>query len=201
MPKKPKKPQKRRTAEEARRAILDAAEHRLGEVGPDGLRLQQIARDVGVSHPAILHHFGSREELVKAVVQRAIEGLEAETVRAFAGGTGAPPSLEIIERTYDVLVDKGYARLVAWVLLSGHRIEPSNRLRIVAEVAHARRKAGGGTAPFEDTLFRALLVALVTFGEAVAGPAMRASAGLDDDPASARRFREWLASVVIPPEP
>ncbi|MBV1885644.1 MAG: TetR family transcriptional regulator, partial [Parvibaculaceae bacterium] len=47
----------RRTAEEARRLILDAAEKRLAEQGPEGIRLQDIAKDIGVSHPAILHHF------------------------------------------------------------------------------------------------------------------------------------------------
>src|SRR5262249_22912893 len=62
----------RRTAEGARREILDAAEKRLRELGPDGVRLQQIASDVGVSHPAILHHFESFEGLIQQVVQRAV---------------------------------------------------------------------------------------------------------------------------------
>ncbi|MDO9127858.1 MAG: helix-turn-helix domain-containing protein, partial [Parvibaculum sp.] len=61
----------RRTAEEARRLILDAAEERLAKQGPEGLRLQDIARDVGISHPAILHHFESREGLVRALIARA----------------------------------------------------------------------------------------------------------------------------------
>jgi len=37
--------------------------------------LQEIAADVGVSHSTILHHFGSREALVEAVVTRALDGL------------------------------------------------------------------------------------------------------------------------------
>jgi AcrR family transcriptional regulator len=41
-----------------------------------GLRLQDIAADVGISHPAVLHHFGSREALVHAVIQRAILSLQ-----------------------------------------------------------------------------------------------------------------------------
>jgi len=48
----------RRTKEEAQRVILDAAEERLANGGPEALRLQDIAADVGISHPAILHHFG-----------------------------------------------------------------------------------------------------------------------------------------------
>ena len=60
-----KKPKRvRRTAEEAKMMILDAAERRLRELGPAGIKLQELAADVGVSHPAILHHFGSRDRLV-----------------------------------------------------------------------------------------------------------------------------------------
>src|SRR5690606_21428412 len=65
----------RRPAEEARRLILDAAEVRLAAQGPEGIRLQDIARDVGISHPAILHHFESREGLVRALIARTSKQL------------------------------------------------------------------------------------------------------------------------------
>jgi AcrR family transcriptional regulator len=197
----PKAKRQRRTAEEARREILDAAEKRLGELGPDGLRLQQIAADVGVSHPAILHHFGSRDGLLRAVVRRAIESLEADLIRALqAAPTGdGPAALDVIERAFRVLVDKGHARVVAWLFLSGQQPDAGMaRIRAVAEVAHRRRlEAGPADRPvvFEDTLFRTLLVALTIFGEAVAGPAMRRSAGLDN-PGDPARFRGWLARLI-----
>src|SRR5262245_59017473 len=72
----------RRNAEEARTAILNAAEARLIEDGPAGIRLQAIAADVGISHPAVLHHFGSREALVEAVVARALASLDADLLAA-----------------------------------------------------------------------------------------------------------------------
>src|SRR5260221_641713 len=53
-------PRKRRTADEARTAMLDAAEQRLVASGPAAIRLQEVAADVGVSHPTVLHHFGNR---------------------------------------------------------------------------------------------------------------------------------------------
>ena len=73
----------RRTPEEARRVILDAAERRLSELGPEGIRLQEIAADVGISHPTILHHFDSREGLVLALTQRATDQLRADLLAAF----------------------------------------------------------------------------------------------------------------------
>ena len=77
----------RRSADDARREILDAAEAMLRDLGPAGIRLHQIADDVGVSHPAILHHFGSREGLIEAGVNRAVERLESDLIEAIA----APP--------------------------------------------------------------------------------------------------------------
>jgi AcrR family transcriptional regulator len=191
----------RKTAEASRRAILEAAERQLGEVGPAGLRLQEVAREVGLSHPAILHHFGSREELLREVVRNATANLEAELVRvlAEAGRDEAPPALETIEHAFHVLVQKGHARVLAWLLLSGQDTEPAARIRMVAEAAHTHRLTHHADADPEDTLFRTLLVALTLLGEAVAGPAMRKSAGLGDDPDAAARFRKWLAVFVVSP--
>src|SRR5271165_5143251 len=86
MPRKPttkaRRPRRRRTGEEARTAILDAAEQRLVASGPAGIRLQEVAADVGVSHPTVLHHFGSREGLIEAVVVRALDSLHAGLLAA-----------------------------------------------------------------------------------------------------------------------
>jgi len=63
---------RRRSAAETRDAILEAAERRLLDKGPEAIQLQEIAADAGISHPAILHHFGSREGLVEAMILRGI---------------------------------------------------------------------------------------------------------------------------------
>lgn len=193
----------RRTAEAARKEILDAAEKRLSELGPDGIRLQQVASDVGISHPAILHHFGSREGLIAAVVRRSIESLETELIAAISEATesGEPAALQVILQAHRVLVEKGHARVLAWLMLSGHTTEPAGRIRSVAEVVHRRRREipSERDADFEDTTFRILLVALAMFGEAVAGPQMRASAGISGDAATSRRFLAWLANLIVTP--
>ena len=69
---------RRRSAAETRSAILEAAELRFLSGGPEAIRLQEIAADAGISHPAILHHFGSREGLVEAMVSRGIARLQAQ---------------------------------------------------------------------------------------------------------------------------
>ena len=59
----------RRTPEEAKRLILETAQALVARTGPQGLRLQDIAAEAGISHPLILHHFGSREGLVRALIE------------------------------------------------------------------------------------------------------------------------------------
>lgn len=200
----------RRTADDAQREILDVTERILREHGPSGIRLQQIAEEVGVSHPAVLHHFGSREGLINAVVRRAVERLEADLIGAIAAPLSAtkPLGVELIDRAFDVLVGGGHARVAAWLVLSGEwEFAAKSRVRVIAEAAHERRlqieRQLYPDAPMptlEDTIFRTILVALTIFGEAIAGDKMRESAGITD--ANARdRFRDWLSQLVIGEHP
>jgi AcrR family transcriptional regulator len=191
----------RRTAEEARKVILDAAEQRLAQVGPAGLRLQEVAKEAGVAHPTILHHFGSREGLVHAVVQRAIGALHGDLMQELqqelAGGTADP--VKLVNRAFLTLNQRGHARLWVWLALSG-QLPPSVQpwVREIATVSHAVRakRRGSEAQPFEDSLFRAMLAGLALFGDAIIGDAIRESAGLADDPKAATRFRAWLGTFL-----
>jgi len=190
---------KRRTAEEARRLILDAAEKRLNAVGPGGIRLQEVAADVGVSHPAILHHFGSRRGLVDAVVQRAVSSLRNELLEALSRTADDTRTTAILDHVFEVFADRGQARLMAWLLLSGEdgdSLAPTQTLEKIAQAVHSLRASVDPERPLEDTQFVVLLAALVLFGDAVAGDLMRTDAGLTDDDASPR-FRQWLARLLV----
>jgi AcrR family transcriptional regulator len=73
-----------------RKALLEAAVALIGEVGPKGFTIREVARRAGVSHNAPYRHFRDKDELLGAV---AIEGFERLTdamkKRAAAGGTAA----------------------------------------------------------------------------------------------------------------
>ncbi|GAB2451835.1 AcrR family transcriptional regulator [Conyzicola lurida] len=56
-----------RTAQR-RRAILDAATRVFGERGYNNGSLVEIAEIVGITHAGVLHHFGSKEQLLLAVL-------------------------------------------------------------------------------------------------------------------------------------
>lgn len=194
----------RRTAEEARRAILDAAEARLVEAGPAALRLQDVAADVGISHPAVLHHFGSREGLVRGVIERAVVRLQHDLVATLGASGGGPPSGEaLFEQVFETLFAGGHGRLIAWLALSGYDPFDAPALREnwaqIGEFTHALRAASceGGRRPrYEDTRFTILLSALALFGQAVVGGAAFRAAGFEQDEGAEQRFRRWLAKLL-----
>ncbi len=197
------KTRQRRSAEDAQRQILDAAEARLQKDGPAALRLQDLARDIGVSHPAILHHFGSREALVNAVVDRAMRRLESSLLESFrAANQGAPDPATMLDRVFAMLADDGQARLMAWLLLSGQQAMDLHaarvRWRAITDAAHVIRPRRPGYTPSvaarDDTLFTVMLAAFATFAQAIAGDTVFAMAGLDRDPTAPARFRAWLAA-------
>lgn len=54
---------------EVARAALTAAREAADAHGPHGVKLRAIAKQIGVSHPALVHHFGSRGDLLAEVAR------------------------------------------------------------------------------------------------------------------------------------
>ena len=191
---------RRRSAEEAREHILAAAQRRLAADGPDGVRLQDVAADAGLSHPAILHHFGSRAGLMGA--------LEARAMRQLVDDLLAPGRLEAdgLDRVARTLGEEGHARLLAWWALKAGEDEPFPAdvgpvLRELAvalqETRAAEAQASGRAVPDpDDAVFAVRLAAAAMLGEALLGRALSRSAGLADHEDASRRFRAWLGELL-----
>ncbi len=194
-------PRRRLTAEEARERILSAAEAKLAEVGPEGLRLTELAADLGISHPAILHHFGSREELVQAVVARAITRFNERHAQTLSNRTEKPGAL--LDMIAEFFATQGNARLMGWLVLSGRTSKSSGRsrsrpLKRVLELAHAQRVQASPRKPvdYEDTKFLSQLSALALLGDALFGDLFRTASGDAPGPDAAREFRKRLAKLI-----
>jgi AcrR family transcriptional regulator len=191
---------RRRSADEARSAILDAAERRLAESGPAAIRLQEVAADVGVSHPTVLHHFGSREALVEAVVRRALDSLQAKLLAAVnAAPASADEVSSLLDAVFDALVVGGHGRTFLWLALSGYAPSEDLHIRPLAEAVHAtrrERRSGKKRMPsFEDTYFTVLLPALALLSLSAVEPAGTKEES-DRDPIGPRSFRRWLARLL-----
>jgi hypothetical protein len=140
---------------------------------------------------------------VEAVVQRAIEHLQEDLVSKLAAGRELSDGAALFERVFETLYDRGHARLMAWLLLSGYDPFDSEIARCgwarIAEVTHALRTHGHGDreAPsYQDTRFTIVLAALVLFGQAIAGDATFGVAGFGRRPQIARAFRVWSAQLL-----
>jgi AcrR family transcriptional regulator len=186
---------KRRSAEEAKRLILEAAAERLRRDGPAALRLQDVAGDVGIAHPTVLHHFGSREGLVDAVVERSIRGLQADLLEALSTPTAADAA-SLLDTVSQVLSQRGQGRLLAWLILAQPEGEPFGTEATLEVIARAIQQSRVETVSLERARHVVLLAALTLFAESVAGPTMRRSVGLSQDSQAAADFRSWLARLI-----
>lgn len=186
----------RRRPEEARALILDAAEARITVDGPAGLRLQDVARAAGVSHPTILHHFGSREGLVRALNQRSLEALRTSVLAQLGSAQSGGDS---VHRAFAAYRD-GVAQHLLWLIQSGEARNPAG-LRFFDEIVEAlhdlRRKiAAPGTTPdIEDTRAVIHLSTIAAFGDAVIGPRLRQLSG-EKERAARDRFETWFAALL-----
>jgi len=192
---------KRRSAEEARQAILEAAEKRLVADGPGAIKVQAIARDLGVTDPAIHYHFGSQEGLVEALIRfggRRLKDGVREAVRSWdRDSVDVRQLVELIRETYG---DRGYARLAAWMALAGWTSRGGGMYDELVERVHRarvrRRDPRGPGLEREDTRHLVVLLNLVLFADAISGSAFRRSVGLSADRAAGERFRKWFIDVV-----
>ena len=100
----------RKTAEERRAAVLEAALTEFGDRGFEGASTDAIARAAGISQPYLFRLFGSKKELFIA----SIEGCFAETYSRFdeaAKGLEGEPALEAMGRAYKAMIADDPRRL------------------------------------------------------------------------------------------
>jgi len=193
----------RRSPDEARRLILDAAQDAIARTGPEGLRLQDIAAAAGISHPLILHHFGSRAGLVRALTREATIELKDKLIAAMTESTFT------IEGQLDRIFETfrgGLAQRLAWLAtldsVGDDEAGETASLMIQREIAdhiYAHRietAAPGTTVRREDIDWLVHLVAVAAIGDALYGAPLWRSADIEDGPETDRHFRAWLADLL-----
>jgi AcrR family transcriptional regulator len=78
--------------DDRRAQLVAAAFRRVAEAGFEGLRLRQVAEDVGIDHSTLHHHFATKQDLVEAVA--------AHTTRQFWGTSPQAPDPASALRTH-----------------------------------------------------------------------------------------------------
>ena len=101
---------KRKSAEERREAVLDAAYVEFAEHGLDGGSTEAIAAKAGISQPYVLRLFGTKKELFIAVVARCFRET-LETFQQAAEGKRGGEALDAMGKAYVELLLKDRIRL------------------------------------------------------------------------------------------
>jgi AcrR family transcriptional regulator len=171
----------RRTPQAAKVAILEAAERRLHDEGPEGVRIQRIAADLGITDAAIHYHFGSREALMDALLRRIgrrlVDDIEATIERWAPDQIDVAALGRLFQRAY---ADERAARLALWLSLAGWRPKGSGMFKSLVEQVHrariqAARKAGRAAPRISDTQYAIALLSAAHMHAAMSGEAVLAS--------------------------
>ncbi len=192
----------RRTADEAKRVILDAAQSLISSTGPGGLRLQDVAAEVGLTHPVILHHFGSREGLMRALNERILEDLRQRLTSILENA--AEPSPDIVDRLLEnvfTVFRGGLAQRLMWLGADAVPADdpPAAIFSSFVDAMHGHRldvlpsdpEPGRG-----DTEMLVYLVAVAALGDAVFGSELLVKSDGDGDGIGSAKFRAWLSRLL-----
>lgn len=189
-------PRRRRDPETARAEAVAAARRLLMAKGPSALTLKAVAEDVGVTHAALLHHFGSAYGLQTALMAAMVRDLESALRAAMEQiRVGAAPPATLVRVVFDVFSEGGGGRLAAWLALTGDlkRLDPV-RDALNDLVATVLRELGV-PGDREGDIGRAIhFITLSAFADAVIGPQVSAMLGLPS--ATARETTLALAPLV-----
>jgi AcrR family transcriptional regulator len=188
----------RRSADDSRRVILEAAAALLIEGGPHAVQVRAVAERVGMTDAGVAHHFGSRDALLLALLRHGAHRLRDSVQDAVARWMDEGANVAGLVACIAAVYAEGYGQLAIALHAAGWRDERGGLLDPVVDALHqARRRAGVPAPRKEDTRLAvaALHQALAT--EAVYGPAFRRSAGLGPRAAnsSTRQLAWWTATL------
>ena len=170
----------------------------MAQSGPAGLRLEAVAKAAGVSHPTILHHFGSREGLIQALNLKTIDHLKSVLLRVM--GAGPSSSEDAVASTFAAYRD-GLAQRMIWLMQSQ---QPMGAVGLPAfdelvEALHAMRLRMSGPDPSFDIADTRAIVHLTTitaFGDAIIGKRLRRAATPADEIAGREWFENWFGEFL-----
>lgn len=90
----------------AQTRVLDAALKLIGEHGVGGTSLQMIADAIGVTKAAVYHQYRTKEQIVIALTERELGGLEEALEAAEAYGHRTEARDVLLKRVIDVAVQR-----------------------------------------------------------------------------------------------
>lgn len=171
--------------------MLDAAEQLMREVGPVQFTVDEVARRVGVSGPALLQRFGSRRALLLAVNERDVRRTHARVMHAPSAGesplraiwtmlesavSSAAPTPDVLANAYAFLhVDLADANRRAMIMTQVRSIRAGLRELVGAAIAagELERVSTDTLADLLESVYNGALVGWVVDRDGAAWPYVR----------------------------
>lgn len=183
-----------RGREDVQQALILAATKLFSAHGPTAVSVRQIAKEAGVNHGLVHRHFGSKDQLLRAVLNR----LAAEVSRAVGPG-------EADESLYDLIRplmhsteggDGHWLRIIARSILDGHNVEDLQDHFPMTDrvIAAARREQKGPLDPEARVSF----IMSVGLGMLLFEPFLRIATGQDE--AQWERTRAQILGLAMQPK-
>ena len=182
-------------------AVLCAASRLFAERGPDAVSVRDVAAEARVNHALVHRHFGSKDELIRLVLEAALGRIaDAWPEPEEMDGSRLQGVVIAARREQDAV------RIIAWALMAGHPVDDIVREHPVAErllgLLHGEVRpdlVGGSTGPqLEQPEVAVAALTAMVLGWAVFEPWINRASGVtglvDYDPATA--IAE-VASVVL----
>ncbi|HEX7840284.1 MAG TPA: helix-turn-helix domain-containing protein [Kofleriaceae bacterium] len=166
------KPRQRRTPEDARAHILDAADRVFRDHLPDSVGLREIAEAAGVSHGLVTHYFATYDGLVAAVIARRLDAARTAAFAHLAQMTFAADEAPLLAVLVDLLEDRTLVRLLVWSFLTGRGADivgPDGQFGRLIDGMTARLAAVGTPIPRERLELAAMVALATVTGWAVLG--------------------------------
>jgi AcrR family transcriptional regulator len=169
----------RRSPEDARRSILEAAEELLLGGGPRAVTVRAVAKHVGVTDMGVNHHFGSREGLLEALLERTAGRLRSEitalTSKWIRDGARLGPLIDLLSGFYKA----GHTQLAVALHEAGWRERGAPLLGPVVDALHAERlRRLGPKTDVEETKLAVAAMHQALALEPAFGAEFRRSAGI-----------------------
>lgn len=134
-----KAPRIRRAALDMRAQALAAARHLVVEKPNETLTMRAVAEATGVTHPNLVHHFGSLAGLHAALAEELIRELLAGLRTLGLELNNNEDYIALVDRVFELFDQKGLGRVLGWLVRSGEtgRLQPVNDLlaQFIAELA------------------------------------------------------------------
>ena len=184
-------PRKRRTPEQARREIMEAAKEVLLSQGPDALKISNIAKQAGISHPLILHHFGSTDGLILELQNEIARNIREQLLHTFQNISIEQGLTQVLSN----LSSPSHARLMAWLIARGHSPFPPEEekgLQRIRDVLH--EKTGR---PKKELNHLILIILFAMYGEGLFGQDLRIRLGIEAPNNEQEEFQTWLLHKIM----